>query len=90
LVATAITVQPRFAGVLTLELVNEAESAIKLYPGVKIAQLAVHRLDGPLTFEKEQSYKWPVGPQAARLSSDRAELRQIARLGKRLSSLEIP
>jgi dCTP deaminase len=44
LVATAVTVQPGFAGCLTLELVNESDSPIKLYPGLKIAQLVLFAL----------------------------------------------
>ena len=44
LVATAVMVQPGFAGCLTLELVNEGESPIRLAPGLRVAQLAVHAL----------------------------------------------
>ena len=43
LVATAIQVHPGFAGSLTLELVNTSNSPLKVYPGLRVAQLAVHR-----------------------------------------------
>src|SRR5206468_9111741 len=44
IVAAAIMVQPGFAGCLTLELANEGENPIHLYPGARVAQLAVHRM----------------------------------------------
>jgi dCTP deaminase len=46
IVATAVGVQPRFAGTLTLELRNLGETPINLYPGEVIAQLFVHRIEG--------------------------------------------
>ena len=87
LVATAVMVQPRFTGALTLELVNAGDSPIKLYPGVKIAQLAVHSLPGTMEFEKKRSYEWPTGPQAAKLGSDQKQLRKIRELGDVLSKV---
>jgi dCTP deaminase len=88
LVATAVMVQPGFAGALTLELVNEGESPIKLYPGVKIAQLAVHSLPGVMEFTKpDPTYRWPTGPQAAQLRKEREQLDKAAELGKRLASV---
>jgi dCTP deaminase len=91
IVATAIMVQPGYAGVLTLELVNESESPIALYPGLRIAQLAIHRLDDE-TAEPYGSdspkYSSPVGPQATRLAWDRDEMERIRRLQRRLSRLD--
>jgi len=88
LVATAVMVQPRFAGALTLELVNEGDSPIKLYPGAKIAQLAVHSLPSVMEFAKsDPSYKWPTGPQPAKLRKDQEQLEKIKRLGKKLASV---
>ena len=46
IVATAVGVQPRFAGTLTLELRNLGETPINLYPGEVISQLFVHRIEG--------------------------------------------
>jgi dCTP deaminase len=88
IVATAIMVQPGYAGVLTLELVNESESPIALYPGLRIAQLAVHQLDGETAEpygSESPKYSSPVGPQATRLAWDRREMDHIKRLGRRLS-----
>lgn len=68
LVATAIFVQPGFFGCLTLELVNHGESPIALYPGSRIAQLAVHSL--PSVTENyygrgKDKYLGPTGPQVS-------------------------
>jgi dCTP deaminase len=90
LVATAILVGPGFAGSLTLELVNAGDSPIKLYPGLKIAQLAVHSLPGMTTHvyaQPEATYRSPTGPQPARLAKDQAELERIRELGRNLTSV---
>ena len=87
LVATAVLVQPGFSGSLTLELVNEGESPIKLYPGLKIAQLAVHSLPDATEHSYTTptvNYRSPTGPQAARLAKDKAELERIIKLGEAL------
>lgn len=91
LVATAIMVQPGYAGTLTLELVNEGDSPIALYPGLRVAQLAVHKLNTPT--EKPYGagapkYSSPIGPQASRLAWDRDEMERIERLKKRLTVLD--
>jgi dCTP deaminase len=46
IVATAIMVHPGFSGSLTLELVNTSNSPLRLYPGLRIAQLALHKVAG--------------------------------------------
>lgn len=43
-IATATKVDPGFQGCITLEIINEGESPIILYPGVPIAQLVFHKL----------------------------------------------
>lgn len=85
LVATAIMVQPGFSGSLTLELVNAGDSPIKLYPGLPVAQLAVHSLVEATAFEKTKTYLAPTGPQAGRLDKDREALKKIVELGDALS-----
>ena len=66
IVATVIVVHPSFAGYLTLELVNEGQSPIALYPGLRIAQLAFHSLDVPTAApygeEDEDKYLAPTRP----------------------------
>ena len=86
IVATAIMVQPGFKGCLTLELVNDGDSPIKLYPGARIAQLAVHTLDGPTArpYGPKGKYEAPIAPQASRLAKEGAEARQFEQLKKGL------
>jgi dCTP deaminase len=86
IIATAVMVQPGFAGSLTLELVNEGDSPIRLFPGVRIAQLALHSLDKPTEHHGADrgKYKSPTGPQASKLGDEQEEIQRISRLGKAL------
>lgn len=52
IVATAVGVQPGFAGTLTLELRNLGETPLNLYPGQVIGQLFFHRVEGVKLLEK--------------------------------------
>jgi dCTP deaminase len=45
--ATAGYVDPGFRGKLTLELSNQSQMPIALYPGMKIAQISFYRLSAP-------------------------------------------
>jgi dCTP deaminase len=87
LIATAVVVQPGFAGSLTLELVNAGESPIKLFPGLKVAQLTVHSLPGASEFVKAPTYRAPTRPQPARLSKEQQELEKIRQLGRAFASI---
>ena len=46
-IATATGVHPGYSGILTLELTNLGEIPLKLYPGIIIAQLFVHKVNAP-------------------------------------------
>lgn len=84
IVATAVMVQPGYGGSLTLELVNEGESPLALYAGVRIAQLAVHLLDDETRHANAMSggrYFGATSPVAARLEKERSEIERLARLG---------
>jgi dCTP deaminase len=88
LVATAVMVQPGFAGSLTLELVNEGESPIRLYPGLTMAQLAVHSLPSKSDYVKpDPNYRSPTRPQPAQLVKEQRQLEKIKRLGDALGSV---
>lgn len=88
IVATAVFVHPGFRGCLTLELVNEGDSPIALSPGLRIAQLAVRRLEGPAPPRQKEAEKYlaPVRPQPSRLSSERPAFDHLSALGDRLRS----
>lgn len=82
IVATAIMIQPGFAGSLTLELVNGGDSPIRLYPGTRIAQLAIHALSGPTqrAYGHTSKYQAPIGPQPSRLADEAREIEAFQRL----------
>lgn len=84
LVATAVFVQPGFSGSLTLELVNEGDTPIRLYPGLRIAQLVLHELsrDGPPYGSK---FARAIGPEPAKLGWDRPEVDRIIDVSAQLS-----
>jgi dCTP deaminase len=46
-IATATGVHPGYSGILTLELTNLGEIPLKLYPGITIAQLFIHKVNVP-------------------------------------------
>lgn len=79
LVATAVFVQPGFAGSLTLELVNESDTPIKLHPGLRVAQLVVHRFEG-FAIPYEAKFARAIGPEPAKLGWDRDEVTRIERV----------
>lgn len=62
IVATATKVDPGFKGCITLEIINEGVSPIIVYPGLPIAQLVLHNLDGEMNQEYLGNYKFSVGP----------------------------
>lgn len=90
LVATAIMVQPGYTGTLTFELANEGDSPIALYPGLRIAQLAVHRLMDataePYNVGRPK-YSSPTGPQVSRLAWESAEMDRLRKLNAKLTTI---
>ena len=44
-IATASLIHPGYKGVITLELANLGQIPLALYPGLRIAQIAFHKLD---------------------------------------------
>ena len=88
IVATAVFVHPGFRGCLTLELANEGDSPIALSPGVRVAQLTLHRLENPASPREEEAEKYlaPVRPQPSRLASERDDFDRLRSLGEKLRS----
>lgn len=87
LVATAVTVQPGFRGVLTLELVNHGDVPIMLRPGARIAQLQLWLADGPTSepYSMTGRYRVPTGPETARLQDEAIEANKLTTLGLRMA-----
>ncbi len=88
IVATAVFVHPGFRGCLTLELVNEGDSPVALSPGLRIAQLAVRRLEtpAPARADEDEKYLAPVRPQPSRLASEQSAFDRLSALGATLRS----
>lgn len=88
IVATAVFVHPGFRGCLTLELVNDGDSPIRLSPGVRIAQLALHSAEGTATPAEKypEKYLAPVRPQASKLASERGDFDRLSMVGTELRS----
>jgi dCTP deaminase len=68
IIATASTVAPGFKGCITLELVNSGVVPLTVYPGVRIAQLVLHKIEGSVTYTGK--YGCPTGPQFTRINRD--------------------
>jgi dCTP deaminase len=60
-IATATKVDPGFRGCITLEIINEGEVPLVLYPGIPIAQLVFHRTERPNRYSG--TYTCPIGPE---------------------------
>jgi dCTP deaminase len=84
LVATAVFVQPGFAGSLTLELVNESDTPIRLHPALRVAQLVVHRFDD---FEVPYVARFAraIGPEPAKLGWEEDEVARIQHVDRLLA-----
>jgi dCTP deaminase len=82
LVATAVMVQPGYRGTLTLELVNHGDGPIALYPGSRIAQLAIRPVKNPPTDPYKGKYDGSTGPQVSQLAMERQEIQALLQTAK--------
>lgn len=90
IVATAVGVQPGFAGALTLELRNLGETPINLYPGEVVAQLFLHNVErGQIgeTAEPLSQYAGAVDLLPRQLSSDATRVK-LLKLKERADKLD--
>ena len=55
IIATASSIAPGFKGCVTLELVNEGEAPLVLYPGIKIAQLIFQRTEEQASYREGEA-----------------------------------
>lgn len=90
-VATAVTVQPGFRGCLTLELQNLGSVPMRLYPGLRIAQLTLWRAGSsvqlPYGYGSEK-YQVPLGPQNSRLGWESDEVARLKQIRRRLGGYD--
>jgi dCTP deaminase len=69
--ATAGFIDPGFRGQITLELSNIGPIPVRLYPGMRVAQLVLHQLstaaDRPYGSARGSAYQDQKGPQLSRI-----------------------
>jgi dCTP deaminase len=72
--ATAGLIDPGFTGQITLELSNIGRIPVRLYPGVRIAQIVLQQLSSPAErpygAQRGSNYQAQSGPQLSRLRLD--------------------
>ena len=69
IIATATKVDPGFRGCITLEIINEGEVPLALYPGLPIAQLVLHATSG-MADVYDGRYRCPTGPEFPKFDPD--------------------
>jgi dCTP deaminase len=73
--ATAGFIDPGFEGQITLELSNIGSIPVKLYPGMRIAQISLHEMSSPAERPygagRGSNYNQQTGPQPSRIRLDR-------------------
>lgn len=73
--ATAGLIDPGFEGQITLELSNIGSIPVKLYPGMRIAQIVLHvtssPVESPYGEARGSQYSHQTGPQPSRIRLDR-------------------
>ncbi len=69
IIATATGINPGYKGCLTLELENLGEVPIVLYPGIRIAQLILHTVEGEGKYQSR--YRFPVAPEFSKAHEDK-------------------
>lgn len=70
IIATATQISPGFKGCITLELVNEGDVPLILYPGLTIAQLVLYRMEERCAMKSR--YQYQTGPEFPRLEKETA------------------
>jgi dCTP deaminase len=69
--STAGSVQPGYAGQLTLEIANISKVPVKLWPGSRICQISFEKLSGPCEKaygDRNSKYMGQKGPAASKIS----------------------
>jgi dCTP deaminase len=85
--ATAVHVHPGFRGCLTLELVNFGDTAILLYPGIRIAQLIIYNA-GDCEAPEAPKYHMVTEPEFPKLWKER-DRKVLRYLKKRAENLKV-
>jgi len=85
IIATATVINPEFSGVITLELRNIGNIPIVIYPGLRIAQIVMHKITdidedehGEIKKSKPK-YQNSIGPGLSKLKED-ADVKLIKKI----------
>ena len=73
IIATATKVDPGFKGCITLEIINQGEVPLILYPGIAIAQLVFHKTTGLSRYKG--TYDCPTSPIFPNFANTRKEIK---------------
>jgi len=86
-VATAVVVHPGFVGCLTLELVNNGNAPITLYPGARVAQIVFMTVEPTDTSDTVSVSKYcgMTEPAFTKLHEEAAELERWKKIGESVS-----
>jgi dCTP deaminase len=80
IIETAAGVHPNFTGCLTLEIANVGEIPIMIRPGMKIAQLFLHRTKPSEANESGSNFAWRRRPTLGEIRRDATAERLARRL----------
>ena len=69
-IATATLIEPNYEGIATLELANLGQIPIALYPGLRIAQIAIATVEGDATRANEGQFGGSFEPDQGDIARD--------------------
>lgn len=69
-IATATLIEPRYEGIVTLELANLGEIPLTLYPGLELAQIAFSRVDGDTKRKKKSQFNLSFEPHQGQVAKE--------------------
>lgn len=81
ILSAATLIHPDFAGVITLELANQADVPIPLVPGVRIAQLVLKKTTSEKVGVTKSKYHGAVEPEFSLLHEDK-DLDALKKIGE--------
>ena len=67
-IATATLIEPRYEGIATLELANLGQIPIALYPGLRIAQIALAKVDGDTRRSNQGQFRMSFEPKQGEIA----------------------
>ncbi len=69
-IATAAFIEPRYQGIITLELSNLGQVALALYPGLRIAQIAFATVHGDTAVPHKKQFEFSFEPKQGDIAKE--------------------